>query len=123
MAVTMLIDIKDCIDYARCFGLRTTYPQAVVKLNNEKENEKMDAKKCDRCGKLYIETNEPIRAFLYCRVTDGEKATYTPEKIKELNTYNINIKLNNTGRDMDMCPSCRKKLMEFFESGIEETKE
>lgn len=82
----------------------------------------MDAKKCDRCGKLYIETHEGIRAFLNGRVSNGEKETYTPEKTKEINTYNIKVVLNSISA-MDLCPECREKLKNFFESGLEEAKE
>ena len=118
------IDVKGPyhIDYAKTFGPRTTYPQAIVKLNNEKENKKMNAKRCDRCGRLYIETQETIKVYLCGRVTEYEKETYAPEKIKELNTFNIKVVLNSTD-GMDMCPDCRKLLTEFFESGAEENKE
>ena len=92
-------------------------PYCKIELNNEKEKEKMNAKKCDRCGELYMETREhDIRVYLCGRVTENEKETYTPEKIKGFNTYDISIKINNLG-EMDMCPECRKKLKNFFESG------
>lgn len=90
------------------------------KTNNEKEKEKMNAKRCDRCGKLYIPTDDaPIRAYLCGRVTEHEKETYLPEKNKEFNTFNIKITLNSIDT-VDMCPECREKLKEFFESGADE---
>lgn len=92
------------------------------KLNTEKEKEKMNAKRCDRCGKLYMEDHEQIHVYLCGRVNDGEKKTYTPEKIKEFNTYHINVVINSSNT-MDMCPDCCKKLKEFFESGADEAKE
>lgn len=92
------------------------------KLNTEKEKEKMNAKRCDRCGKLYMEDHEQIHVYLCGRVNDHEKETYTPEKIKEFNTYHINVVINSSNT-MDMCPDCCKKLKEFFESGADEAKE
>lgn len=92
-----------------------------IELNNEKEKEKMNAKKCDRCGKLYELTSETaIKAFLCGRISEGEKETYKPEKVKEFNTYNIDVTVNSRDK-IDMCPECRKKLKEFFESGGDET--
>ena len=83
----------------------------------------MDAKKCDRCGKLYEGVPRPIKAFLCGRATDSEKETYTHEKIKELNTYTMEVKLSVYGSKIDMCPDCCKKLAEFFDSGADEAKE
>ena len=81
----------------------------------------MNAKRCDRCGKLYVPTNDaPIRVYLCGRVTEHEKETYLPEKNKEFNTYDISIRLNNSGSNIDMCPECREKLKNFFESGEDE---
>lgn len=104
-------------------NLGLVQPYCKIELNNEKEKEKMDAKKCDRCGELYIETHAPIKAFLCGRVTDGEKQTYTHEKIKEMNTYTMEVKLSVYGSKIDMCPDCCKKLAEFFESGADRFKE
>ena len=103
-------------------NLGLVQPYCKIELNNEKEKEKMDAKKCDRCGELYIEKDEPIRAYLCGRVTDGEKATLTPEKVKEMNTYTMEVKLSVYGNKIDMCPNCKKKLIDFFEAGAVKSK-
>ena len=92
-------------------------------IKKQQEETKMDAKKCDKCGKLYEDTNGnnyPIKAFLCGRVTDYEKNTYAQEKIKEVNTYDISI-VFRSGTKMDLCPECREKLKNFFESGNDET--
>lgn len=92
-------------------------------IKKQQEETKMDAKKCDRCGKLYMEYTESVKAFLCGRVSKSEKDTYTPEKIKELNTYTMEVRLSVYGNRIDMCPDCCKKLKEFFESGADEAKE
>ena len=94
----------------------------------------MNAKRCDRCGKLYLESlkleeenlkmedHEHINAYLCGRVNDHDKEIYTPEKIKDFNTYHISVVINSSNT-MDMCPECREKLKNFFESGADEAKE
>ena len=104
-------------------NLGLVQPYCKIELNNEKEKEKMDAKKCDRCGKLYDKVPGPIKAYLCGRVTEDEKQTYTHEKIKERNTYTMEVKLSVYGSNIDMCPDCCKKLAEFFDSGADEAKE
>lgn len=92
-------------------------------ITKQQEETKMEAKKCDRCGDLYTtEKDEPIKAYLCGRVTDGEKATYRPEKLKEFNTYEIDVILSVRSRKMDMCPNCKKKLVDFFEAGAVKSK-
>lgn len=93
------------------------------KIKKQQEETKMDAKKCDKCGKLYEDTDRNdyhIKAFLCGRVTDYEKNTYAQEKIKEVNTYDISV-VFKSGTKMDLCPECRKKLKNFFKSGNDET--
>lgn len=61
----------------------------------------MNAKKCDRCGKLY-------------ELYDGIKFQPTS------NSYYI-VRFENAliGRDFDMCPDCMKKIIEFMKAGKE----
>ena len=84
----------------------------------EKETEKMEAKKCDRCGKLY----EMPRAngsgakvrFKFKTVYEAEEKSKT--KIIEEQTNNIYIKCGCMGDGfVDLCPECRESLKKWFE--------
>lgn len=116
------------IDYAQVFGPRTTYPQAVVKLNNEKENEKMDAKKCDRCGKLF-ELKDATRwidvPFAFCLDNRGDKEEifkkYSEEYIeKECLSNPIGFQtLKDT--ECSLCPECRQAFANWWKLGATRT--
>lgn len=84
----------------------------------EKETEKMDAKKCDRCGKLY----EMPRAngsgakvrFKFSTVYAAEDKSEA--KIIEEQTRDIYIKCAGMGDGfVDLCPECRESLKKWFE--------
>lgn len=116
------------IDYANAFDQQSTYPQAVVKLNNEKENEKMDAKKCDRCGKLFeVKDSERwIRVpFNFCLDNRSDKEDlfkkYSEEYLKnEFLDKAIRI-TTGTEIEVELCPECRQALANWWEMGATRT--
>lgn len=85
---------------------------------NTKETKKMEAKKCDRCGKLY---ENPVNGencgaevrFRYLPV-DGEE-NLSEKKIIEKQTKNIYI--SSLSIDVDICPDCRESFKRWFENG------
>lgn len=89
-----------------------------IPTNNEKETNKMKAKKCDRCGKLY---ENPVNGencgaevrFRYLPV-DGEE-NLSEKKIIEKQTKNIYI--SSLSIDVDICPDCRESFKRWFENG------
>ena len=101
-----------------------------VNLNdiNTKETEKMEAKKCDRCGKLYempgeMECETSVVRFKFIRVADAENKSGT--KIAKEQIRNIYIKkssLCDNSSIVDLCPECRKSLKTWFESADKEGK-
>lgn len=92
--------------------------------NNEKEKEKMDAKKCERCGKLY-ETKDAadcVRTYLPgLPVSDYDKENFTESRIRRDHSTAICIVKRPGDEVADLCPECREKLRNFFESGKDET--
>lgn len=89
------------------------------KTNNEKEKEKMEAKKCERCGKLYEiqDVENYITAYLPgLSVSDYSKENYSESRIRKDNTRIISVN-SRSGQVVDLCPDCREKLKNFFESG------
>lgn len=100
-------------------------PYAIVKLNNEKETKKMEAKKCDRCGKLYEignpcdDTSIKVR-FKYEFVADKEGMS--EQRIIEKQTGKVAIRYDSyssTDR-IDLCPDCIESFKRWFESGTGE---
>ena len=91
-----------------------------------KETNKMEAKKCDRCGKLYEmpgpceKTGVDVR-FKHMYINGAEDMSGT--KIAEKQTKNIYIKCGTYSDDIvDLCPECRKSLKKWFESTDKEEK-
>ena len=97
--------------------------EAFNKTKNEKEKEKMEAKKCERCGKLYeIQDANPYIPVYFpgLPVSDWNKENYSESRIRKDNTKLISVDLRG-GEVVDLCPECREKLKDFFESGKDET--
>lgn len=95
-------------------------PVDVVKkfFEKEKETEKMEAKKCDRCGKLYEMprangSGAKVRfkfSTVYCSEDKSEA------KIIEEQTRDIYVKCGCMGDGfVDLCPECRASLKKWFE--------
>lgn len=103
-----------------------TNPQVVYKTISdeeikkmfEKENNKMEAKKCDRCGKLYekkFDKNDIRCIFKHEEpFFEREEKNYSKEFIDEKKTHDVFIKRGN-GDYIDMCPDCRKAFQKWFE--------
>lgn len=94
-----------------------------IELNNEKEKEKMEAKKCERCGKLYEVQDADNYITVYfpgLPVTFWNKENYSESRIRKDNTRIISVNLRG-GQFVDLCPECREKLKNFFERGKDET--
>lgn len=92
--------------------------------NNEKEKEKMDAKKCERCGKLYeaMDASDCVRTYLPgLPVSDYDKENFTESRIRRDHSTAICIVKRPGDEVADLCPECREKLKNFFESGKDET--
>ena len=90
-------------------------PNFIVKL--EKETKKMEAKKCDRCGKLYekkFDKNDIKCIFKHEEpFFTNEEKNYSKEYIDDRKTHEVYIK--NRNGDIDMCPDCRKAFKKWFE--------
>ncbi|MBP5597861.1 MAG: hypothetical protein J6Y02_21010 [Pseudobutyrivibrio sp.] len=95
---------------------------------NTKETNKMEAKKCDRCGKLYempgaTESEGAEVRFKFIKVSDAENKSGT--KIAKEQMRNIYIKKTSccdSYSGVDLCPDCRKSLKKWFESTDKEEK-
>ena len=98
-------------------------PKAIIL--NKKETNKMEAKKCDRCGKLYekkFDKNDIQCVFKFEEVyiTEEEQKKYSKEFIENKKTHHIYIK--TCGDDIDLCPDCRKAFKTWFENADKEKK-
>ena len=111
-----------------CNGIdrETLMKQICGNLNlTKKETNKMEAKKCDRCGKLYekkFDKNDIRCVFKHEEpfFTDEEK-NYSKEFIEDKKTHDVIVKRGN-GDYIDMCPDCRKAFKTWFESADKEGK-
>lgn len=102
-------------------NLGLVQPYCKIELNNEKEKEKMDAKKCERCGKLYEvkDACDYISAYMPGEpVSDWTKENFTESRIRKDNTRVISVNFRG-GEVVDLCPECREKLKNFFEGGMD----
>jgi hypothetical protein len=92
---------------------------------NSKETNKMEAKKCDRCGKLYekkFDKNDIQCVFKHEEpFFTGEEKNYSKEFIEDKKTHDVFVKRGN-GDYIDMCPDCRKAFKTWFESADKEGK-
>lgn len=94
--------------------------------NTKKETKKMEAKKCDRCGKLYEMPGacEDISAkvrFKHMYISGAEDMS--GNKIAEKQTKGIYIKTSGyDSESIDLCPDCRKSLKKWFEGTDKEDK-
>ena len=87
----------------------------------EKETEKMEAKKCDRCGKLYEmpgadESEGAEVRFKFIKVPYAEEKSEA--KIAEAQTRPIYIHTTykiDRSTCIDLCPECRESLKKWFE--------
>lgn len=112
--------IKDVVKYTQA-NLGLVQPYCKIELNNEKEKEKMDAKKCERCGKLYEMQDADSFIHVYLPglpVSDWNKENFTESRIRKDNSRTISINLRG-GEIVDLCPECREKLKNFFEGGMD----
>lgn len=94
--------------------------------NTTKEIKKMEAKKCDRCGKLYEmpgaceDISTKVR-FKHMYISGAEDMS--GNKITEKQTKGIFIKTSGYDAEtVDLCPDCRKSLKKWFESTDKEEK-
>ncbi len=79
----------------------------------------MEAKRCDRCGKLYeVQDADPYMPIYFpgMPVSDWDKENYSESRIRKENTKIISVNFRG-GEIIDLCPECRKKLKNFFETG------
>jgi hypothetical protein len=84
----------------------------------------MEAKKCDRCGKLYEmprydEHSGANVRFSFMPVNNEDDLS--EKKIAEKQSKNILIRVEGYHDEVvDICPECRKSLKIWFESGVNE---
>lgn len=86
----------------------------IVKL--EKETNKMEAKKCDRCGKLYEteSASDSINVlFKQEKISDSDRERYSESHNNEMRTHGIRI--SKAGVAVDLCPECRESFKKWFE--------
>ena len=91
-------------------------PNCIVKI--EKENDKMEAKKCDRCGKLYEteSSNYSIDVlFKQEKVSDSDRERYSEFYNNEMRTHGVKISKWDSGDKVDFCPECRESFKKWFE--------
>lgn len=97
-------------------------------LNNiVKETNKMEAKKCDRCGKLYempgaMETIGAEVRFKHKYVPDAEDLSGSKIAEKQTERVYLTRSLVRSDTTVDLCPECRKSLKKWFESTDKEEK-
>ncbi|MBR2248779.1 MAG: hypothetical protein IJ880_17495 [Bacilli bacterium] len=116
------------INYGLAFPNITYEPFKICKINEtEKETKKMEAKKCDRCGKLYEmpgaceNPNGANVRFKFEKVYRAEEKSGT--KIAEEQSKDIYIKYGFTKDTfVDFCPDCRASLKKWFENPEKEGK-
>lgn len=100
-------------------------PYTIIKLTNEKETKKMEAKKCDRCGKLYEIGNPCDDTSIKVRFKHefvADKEGMSEQRIIEKQTGKVAIcydSYSSTDR-IDLCPDCRESFKRWFESGAGE---
>lgn len=90
--------------------------------NDKKETKKMEAKKCDRCGKLYEMGNPCDDISLKVRFKYGfvaDKEGMSEQRIIEKQTTKIAIRYDNYSSTdhIDLCPDCRESFKRWFENG------
>ena len=78
----------------------------------------MEAKKCDRCGKLYEESNyhDDVVArvrFRYSPISSIDRDIYNEKEIARKQTKRAYIKAD--GSDVDLCPACLESFRCWFE--------
>ena len=101
-------------------------PYAIVKLTNEKETKKMEAKKCDRCGKLYEIGNPCDDTSIKVRFKHefvADKEGMSEQRIIEKQTGKVAIRYDSyssTDR-IDLCPDCIESFKRWFENGLSKT--
>ena len=107
------------------------YPVCDISLKDlektfKKETKKMEAKKCDRCGKLYETENAKDALdilFKQEKISEADKERYSDFYNDEMRTHGILIKRTNCGEIVDFCPECRESFKKWFESGASTKKE
>ena len=109
----------DCTDHDTL--IRNIFGHLIL---TEKETNKMEAKKCDRCGKLYEmpgskENDGADVRFKHMYVYGAEDMS--GNKIAEKQTKRIWVKAEYDGI-VDLCPDCRKSLKKWFETTDKEEK-
>ncbi len=93
-------------------------PNCIVKI--EKENNKMEAKKCDKCGKLYEteSASDSINVlFKQEKVSDSDRERYSESHNNEMRTHEVIIKKAGFGETVDLCLKCREAFKKWFEEG------
>ena len=83
-----------------------------------KETNKMEAKKCDRCGKLYEteSANYSIDVlFKQEKISDSDRERYSEFYNNETRTHGVKISKWDSGDKVDFCPECRKSFKKWFE--------
>lgn len=91
-------------------------PNCIVKI--EKETKKMEAKKCDRCGKLYEteSANYSIDVlFKQEKISDSDRERYSEFYNNETRTHGVKISKWDSGDKVDFCPECRESFKKWFE--------
>lgn len=82
----------------------------IVKL--EKETKNMEAKKCDRCGKLYEQNGDRARVrFKFKEVYGADDLK--EEAIAKRQLEEVYIKSCST--ELDLCPECKESFKKWFE--------
>lgn len=105
-------DYSDYIDSLRYLSQPVLNPKAVIKLNT-KETNKMEAKKCDRCGKLYEQNGDRARVrFKFKEVYGADDLN--AEAIAKRQLVDVYIKAWDT--ELDLCSECKESFKKWWES-------
>lgn len=116
----ILDESKDAVTYTQGdVNATLTAWRYYNEIKKQQEETKMEAKKCERCGKLYEmqDAENYITAYMPgLPITDWNKENYSESRIRKDNTRIISVN-SRSGQVVDLCPECRKKLKHFFESG------
>ena len=105
------IDYSDVVDSLRYLSQPVLNPKAVIKLNT-KETNKMEAKKCDRCGKLYESNEDRARVrFKFKEVYGADDLK--DEAIAKRQLEEVYIKAYST--EIDLCSECKESFKKWWE--------
>lgn len=131
---TEAILLEDLRKLSRAIGIPVTTSWTSdgmfkIEFKNEKEINKMEAKKCDRCGKLYeqpeFDAGYMMVRFRHAFIPSYDMERYSEKKIADMQMRRVILKDKDCDRDVngvDLCPSCIESFQRWFDCRCGEEK-